>query len=222
MFCSANLEETQEKTSIFGLSRLGSSSIRKSSSHSQRPSTPKSPIKPSPDFGGDKTRPAKERESAVLRKRPLSTVIGNDNNATAVATMQTATKSADTNGAVLSGLVKPGQSILDQIGEPDHVGWMRKRGDRYNSWKNRYFVLKGPHMYCLKSDSRAVSRPSHRSLVFMFYSWRVCRKRRSRGTSISLDTRFPWMRPLILGGMGSGLIMIMIRRIISVLMRRRL
>lgn len=170
MLSSANLEETQEKTSIFGLSRLGSSSIRKSSSHSQRPSTPRSPTKLSSDFGGDKTRPAKERESAVLRKRPLSTVIGSDN-VTAAAPMQAATsamRDADINGAVLSGLLKPGQSILDQIGEPDHVGWMRKRGDRYNSWKNRYFVLKGPHMYCLKSDSKAVSQPLHWCLVPVF------------------------------------------------------
>lgn len=52
--------------------------------------------------------------------------------------------------------LKSGQSILEQIGKPDHSGWMRKRGDRYNSWKNRYFVLKGPHLYCLKSESPAV------------------------------------------------------------------
>lgn len=52
--------------------------------------------------------------------------------------------------------LKPGQSILDQIGEADHTGWMMKKGDRYNAWKQRYFVLKGPHMYCLKSDSHAV------------------------------------------------------------------
>ncbi|THV03340.1 hypothetical protein K435DRAFT_775024 [Dendrothele bispora CBS 962.96] len=54
--------------------------------------------------------------------------------------------------------LKPGQSILDQIGEPDHSGWMRKKGDRYNSWKLRYFVLKGQHMYCLKSDSHAETK----------------------------------------------------------------
>ncbi|CAE6471462.1 unnamed protein product [Rhizoctonia solani] len=40
---------------------------------------------------------------------------------------------------------------LDQIGEPDYSGWMRKKGDRYNSWKLRYFVLKGPHLYYLRS-----------------------------------------------------------------------
>ena len=220
MFSSANLEETQEKTSIFGLSRLGSSSIRKSSSHSQRPSTPRSPTKISPDFGGDRMRPVKERESAVLRKRPLSTMIGSDN--VTAAPMQTATRDTDINGAVLSGLVKPGQSILDQIGEADHVGWMRKRGDRYNSWKNRYFVFKGPHMYCLKSDSKAVSQPLHWCLVPVFYSHHVRRKQRSRGTSISSDIRFLWTRPLILDDMDSGLITIMIKRIISVLMRRQL
>ncbi|KAG8684218.1 polar growth protein, partial [Ceratobasidium sp. 394] len=46
---------------------------------------------------------------------------------------------------------KPGERAVDQIGEPDYSGWMRKRGDRYNSWKLRYFVLKGPHLYYLRS-----------------------------------------------------------------------
>ena len=54
-------------------------------------------------------------------------------------------------------MLKQGQSILQQIGEPDHVGWMRKKGDRYNSWKQRYFVLKGHHLYILKSASASVS-----------------------------------------------------------------
>jgi hypothetical protein len=53
--------------------------------------------------------------------------------------------------------LKPGQSILDQIGEPDHQGWMRKKGDRYNSWKSRYFVLKGSHLYILKTQDKSVS-----------------------------------------------------------------
>ncbi|KAG6887274.1 hypothetical protein C0995_016498 [Termitomyces sp. Mi166 len=51
------------------------------------------------------------------------------------------------------GSFKQGMSILEQIGEADHRGWMRKRGDRYNSWKLRYFVLKGPDLYCLRSNS---------------------------------------------------------------------
>jgi hypothetical protein len=33
---------------------------------------------------------------------------------------------------------------------------MRKRGENYNTWKNRYFVLKGPHLYWLKSSNASV------------------------------------------------------------------
>ena len=51
----------------------------------------------------------------------------------------------------------PGKSILQQIGTADHAGWMRKKGERYNNWKMRYFVLKGVHMYCLKSNNKLVS-----------------------------------------------------------------
>ncbi|KAI3611756.1 hypothetical protein WG66_007675 [Moniliophthora roreri] len=54
--------------------------------------------------------------------------------------------------------LKPGQNVLEQIGEPDHSGWMRKKGDRYNSWKLRYFVLKGPHLYYLRSNSSSETK----------------------------------------------------------------
>ncbi|EIN11034.1 hypothetical protein PUNSTDRAFT_142897 [Punctularia strigosozonata HHB-11173 SS5] len=56
------------------------------------------------------------------------------------------------------GALKSGQNILEQIGTPDHYGWMRKRGDRYNSWKLRYFVLKGPHLYILRSNSKTETK----------------------------------------------------------------
>lgn len=62
-------------------------------------------------------------------------------------------------------LLQPGQSVLKQIGECDHSGWMLKRGDRYNSWKSRYFVLKGQHLYCLRSSSTTVSYHPHLLLV---------------------------------------------------------
>jgi hypothetical protein len=51
------------------------------------------------------------------------------------------------------GFIKQGMNIIDRIGEPDHTGWMRKRGDRYNTWKRRYFILKGQHLYFLRSDN---------------------------------------------------------------------
>ncbi|KAB5589124.1 SH3 domain-binding protein [Ceratobasidium theobromae] len=43
---------------------------------------------------------------------------------------------------------------LDQIKEPEYWGWMRKRG-RYGSWKLRYFVLKGLHLYILRSPVKS-------------------------------------------------------------------
>jgi|SRR6267154_5471312 len=55
-----------------------------------------------------------------------------------------------------TGSFKSGQSILEQIGQPDHKGWMRKKGERYNTWKTRYFVLKGPHLYWLRSNNTSV------------------------------------------------------------------
>ncbi|KAL1742816.1 hypothetical protein HDZ31DRAFT_65600 [Schizophyllum fasciatum] len=60
--------------------------------------------------------------------------------------------------AIAANPLKPGQSILEQIGEPDHAGYMRKKGDRYNSWKLRYFVLKGPHLYYLRSNSTSETK----------------------------------------------------------------
>jgi len=49
--------------------------------------------------------------------------------------------------------------ILTQIGTPDHEGWMRKKGGYYSTWKKRYFVLKGTHLYWLRSNSVFVSVP---------------------------------------------------------------
>lgn len=44
-------------------------------------------------------------------------------------------------------------NLLDKIGSPDYAGWMRKKGEKYNTWKQRFFVLKGVHLYYLKSES---------------------------------------------------------------------
>ena len=59
-------------------------------------------------------------------------------------------------GGLETSTLKPGHNILAQIGAPDHNGWMRKKGEHYNTWKNRYFVLKGPHLYWLKSNNQTV------------------------------------------------------------------
>lgn len=88
----------------------------------------------------------KEKDTAVLRKRTVSTAEVPKIDVAAMASAAGAPK------------LKPGQSILEQIGTPDYEGWMRKKGDRYNAWKTRYFVLKGPHLYCLRNKSKSESK----------------------------------------------------------------
>lgn len=147
-----------EKTSKFSLPRLhGPSSMRKTSSQSTKASTvTDSPPKPhdlsvlaalAPQDGKKDHATLRKRTSSAPQPPPLAP--GSSSAATAVPP-----GTQEVNG------IKQGQSILEQIGEPDHEGWMRKRGDRYNTWKLRYFVLKGPHLYCLRSNSKAVSAPS--------------------------------------------------------------
>jgi hypothetical protein len=70
--------------------------------------------------------------------------------ATTAATVATAPGGDD------GSKLKPGESILNQIGEPDHVGWMQMKDGPYNNWKLRSFVLKGPEFYCLRSSNKAV------------------------------------------------------------------
>lgn len=96
--------------------------------------------------------PSKERDPALLRKRTSSST-----NYPAHGGMvggKAVPASPDAVGGAPA--LKVGQSILEQIGEPDHNGWMRKKSERYNSWKLRYFVLKGPHLYWLRSNSKSV------------------------------------------------------------------
>ena len=58
-------------------------------------------------------------------------------------------------GAGVTIKLKPGVGALDQLrdalGEADFSGWMMKKGERYNTWKTRFFFLKGPHLYYLRS-----------------------------------------------------------------------
>ncbi|KAJ7109899.1 hypothetical protein C8R44DRAFT_678459 [Mycena epipterygia] len=145
-------EKADKASSGFTLPRL--------SRKNGRPSTPGGPPQPptpqtSPDnsqaqhppLNGSQSAPA---NPALLRKRTSSSHTTD------------AAKSATTAVATVAGQpalkLKPGQSILEQVGEPDHVGWMRKKGDRYNSWKLRYFILKGPDMYCLKTSNKAETK----------------------------------------------------------------
>ncbi|KAJ3740791.1 hypothetical protein DFH05DRAFT_1545582 [Lentinula detonsa] len=171
---SAPLIDKSSSGSSFHLPRF-STGPRKPSTRTGSSSGHKDKDKEKEKGSKDLLSPLKEgsvRDPALLRKR-TSSYPGPNTSADAGTTKKRSSSESvphangNSNGAAkvnghgndapLSPL-KPGQSILDQIGEPDHVGWMRKKGDRYNSWKLRYFVLKGPHMYYLRSDSHAETK----------------------------------------------------------------
>ncbi|KAJ7847871.1 hypothetical protein B0H13DRAFT_2091141 [Mycena leptocephala] len=140
---SGGSEEADKSSSGFTLPRLN----RKSG----RPSTPGGPEKPqlSPE-ASQSNHPPNAANPTLLRKRTSSSQTSD-----AAKAATTVAVAAAANGAAR---LKPGQSILEQIGEADHVGWMRKKGDRYNSWKLRYFVLKGSDFYCLRSSNKAETK----------------------------------------------------------------
>lgn len=105
---------------------------------------------------------------SVLRKRTVSSAEASSVRLSPTA-LQTSISASNGIGGSVSGAavaggipvaggatLKAGKSILEQIGTSDHNGWMRKKGDHYNTWKLRYFVLKGSHLYCLRSNSPTV------------------------------------------------------------------
>ncbi|THH29883.1 hypothetical protein EUX98_g4312 [Antrodiella citrinella] len=137
--------EKPEKEKSHTLSTL--TRMRPEKKNSGRPSTSDG-TKPSEKEKSRELSPMQDRRDTmgVLRKRTASS--SNSPSRPSAASLQA------TGGPAL----KPGKSILEQIGAPDHSGWMRKKGDRYNTWKLRYFVLKGPHLYCLKSNSTSETK----------------------------------------------------------------
>ncbi|KAG2343720.1 hypothetical protein BDR05DRAFT_962839 [Suillus weaverae] len=146
-------ESPMEKSSSLNLSRLYSS--KKSSG---RPSTSDGSLSstlrnPSRSDSLDEKRKLREKEKASERLK------GQDTDSQTLkekGSPTTLKKQADGPEDQSRGpnAFKPGKSIIDQIGTPDHQGWMRKKGDHYNAWKVRYFVIKGPHLYILRSDNK--------------------------------------------------------------------
>lgn len=153
-------DDNGEKSSLFPLPRLSSSMGRKTSS--QRPQTPEGSPKWMKELKeGEKDR-EKEKEKEKAQQREKAQKEKDQSNTLRKRTSAPPAKKGKDEGTVVASNgdvvpVKQGQSILEQIGESDHSGWMRKRGDRYNTWRMRYFVLTGPHLYCLRSNSKAVS-----------------------------------------------------------------
>ncbi|KZP00305.1 hypothetical protein CALVIDRAFT_595672 [Calocera viscosa TUFC12733] len=91
------------------------------------------------------TSPQSQESPNVLRKR-LSSSPGPNEIRNAVV---------NGNGTATEPITENTENALEKIGKPDHQGWMRKKGERYSSWKNRYFVLKGQHLYYLRSQTES-------------------------------------------------------------------
>ena len=102
----------------------------------------------------EKEKEGKDKDSVVqagvLRKRTVS----GDTRTQAAPTGPPSQPNSP--GGALTGAItlRPGENVLKQlkeiVGEPDHSGFMLKKGERYNTWKNRFFFLKGPHIYYLR------------------------------------------------------------------------
>ncbi|KAG1873618.1 hypothetical protein DFJ58DRAFT_721902 [Suillus subalutaceus] len=142
-------ESPMEKSSSLNLSRLYGNkkpSGRPSTSDGSPSSTLRNPSRS--DSLDEKKLREKEKTSEKLR--------GKDADSQTLKKKESLKKHVDGHESQSRGpnTFKPGQSIIDQIGTPDHQGWMRKKGDHYNAWKVRYFVIKGPHLYILRSDNK--------------------------------------------------------------------
>ncbi|OAX43377.1 hypothetical protein K503DRAFT_862346 [Rhizopogon vinicolor AM-OR11-026] len=143
-------DSSMEKSSTLSLSRLYGG--RKASG---RPTTSDGTVSSSlrnvsrSDSFDDKRYLPKEKPSEKLRDKDA------DNGTLKAKELSSAAPKTRADGP---STFQPGQSIIDQIGTPDHQGWMRKKGDHYNTWKVRYFIIKGPHLYILRSDNKTETK----------------------------------------------------------------
>ncbi|GJJ07548.1 hypothetical protein Clacol_001750 [Clathrus columnatus] len=103
--------------------------------------------------------------STLLRKRHVSTggpitPVSPVDSVAKKGTKDNVGASAKTSASGKAGKVEfqAGLSVLDQIGQPDHAGWLKKKGEKYNGWKVRYLVLKGPHLYYMKNADRTATK----------------------------------------------------------------
>jgi hypothetical protein len=146
-------ESPMEKSSSLNLSRLyGSkkSSGRPSTSDGSLSNTLRNPSR-SDSLDEKGKLKEKEKTSEKLRRKDADSQTLKEKESSTVPKKNADGPESQSRGP---SLFKPGKSIIDQIGTPDHQGWMRKKGDHYNAWKLRYFVIKGPHLYILRSDSK--------------------------------------------------------------------
>lgn len=115
------------------------------------------------DDVGDRSSTSPTSPRAPERAISLSRLMGNSSNSnnnkeasrlskqSAPPTSAATAPSSPAPGAVAAAAASG--SAIDKIGKPDFAGYMKKKGDRYNSWKTRYFVLKGANLYYLRDEN---------------------------------------------------------------------
>ncbi|KAH8825962.1 hypothetical protein DL96DRAFT_1530511 [Flagelloscypha sp. PMI_526] len=97
----------------------------------------------------------------MLRKRtssyasPLSSAVTTNAQKPSTSPSTSPTTSAKPKGPTAKSPTTLPKAI-DQIGEPDYKGWMRKKAEKYGGWKLRFFVLKDKGLYILRSENRKV------------------------------------------------------------------
>ncbi|GJN88147.1 hypothetical protein Rhopal_001104-T1 [Rhodotorula paludigena] len=87
-----------------------------------------------------------------VRSRPSNSTLGGSREAPTTMSVKTVDPATAYMLAERAEIVRDG-NLMDKIGRPDHSGWMRKKGEKYNTWKMRFFVLKGTYLYYLKSEA---------------------------------------------------------------------
>ncbi|KAI6127371.1 hypothetical protein EDD16DRAFT_1751122 [Pisolithus croceorrhizus] len=144
--------EKGDKPSSLGLSRL----YRKSAG---RPSTSDGRLSSDDPFRRDRVSPDKTKFPSLTGETQSERDRGSKDSSTLIKRPRTlSTAGAAKPSTRVPTTLTPGKSVIEQIGEADHTGWMRKKGDHYNSWKLRYFIIKGPHLYILRTSSKTETK----------------------------------------------------------------
>lgn len=132
-----------------------------------------------PGSSSDKASPT---SLSSPRSRPSNSTLGGGRDAPTTMTVKSVDPATREMVREKAELVTSG-NLMDKIGRPDHSGWMRKRGEKYNTWKMRFFVLKGTYLYYLKSEAvrppLSLSLSTSLALVHVSFSPRAVQLTRS-------------------------------------------
>jgi hypothetical protein len=91
-------------------------------------------------------------QDSSLRSRNSNSTLGNPRDAPSTMKAKEVDAAPKAMLREKEEMVRDG-NLMDKIGRADCSGWMKKKGEKYNTWKMRFFVLKGVYLYYLKSEA---------------------------------------------------------------------